>query len=194
MLAVVQAALRLTKAEDLDGFVRAIEGRVASLARAQTLLAQERWSGADLHALLRGELAGFLDAAGSGPKAALRGPRVAVPPIAVQPLSMAVHELATNALKYGALSVPHGRVHVTWETGPAPDSLLQLRWAESGGPAPKGPPSRRGFGTRVLSGTLRDQLGGAVSTTWEATGLVCDMEIPIGRLLQKSDANTGSGV
>jgi signal transduction histidine kinase/DNA-binding response OmpR family regulator len=189
MLAVVQAALRLTRTEDLDSFIRAIEGRVASLARAQTLLAKERWSGADFHALLRGELAAFLDGGGSGPRATLHGPRVAVPPNAVQPLSMAVHEL-TNAVKHGALSVPDGRIHVTWEMGPGPDRLLRLRWTESGGPKPKGPPARRGFGTRMLSGTLRGQLGGAVSTAWEATGLVCEMEIPIGRLLQSSNFNS----
>ncbi|GAA0600710.1 HWE histidine kinase domain-containing protein [Craurococcus roseus] len=180
MLAVVQAALRLTRADDLAGFVQAIEGRVAALARAQTLLAKDRWAGADLHAILRGELAAFLDG-GSGPRAELRGPPVALPPGAAQPLSMAVHELATNAVKYGALSAPAGRVSISWRVGGASGGVLGLRWVESGGPPPKGPPAKRGFGSRVLEGTLRGQLGGAVSMEWNGDGLACEIEVPLGR-------------
>jgi two-component sensor histidine kinase len=108
ILAVVQAALRLTRADDMPTFIRAIEGRVTALARAQAVLAADRWSSADLHALLRGGLVTFLDEGGSGPWVDLRGPVVALPPGAAQPLAIAVHELATNALKYGALSVPAG--------------------------------------------------------------------------------------
>ncbi len=180
VLAVVQAALRLTRADDTAGFVRAIEGRVSALARAQTLLAKDRWSGADLHALLRGELAAFLDG-GSGPRADLRGPVVVLPPGAAQPLSMAVHELATNAVKYGALSASTGRLSISWQVGGETGDVLRLRWVEAGGPAPDGPPARRGFGSRVLDGTLRRQLGGAVSMDWSGGGLACEIELPLGR-------------
>lgn len=181
MLAVVQAALRLTRADDMAGFVNAIQGRVAALARAQTLLAKDRWSGADLHALLRGELATFLDG-GSGPRAELRGPSVALPPGAAQPLSMAIHELATNALKYGALSASAGKLAISWHVDRAASGdVLRLRWAETGGPAPEGPPTKRGFGSRVLEGTVRGQLGGAVSVDWNGGGLVCGIEVPLGR-------------
>ncbi len=185
VLAVVQAALRLTRADDTAGFVRAIEGRVAALARAQTLLAKDRWAGADLHALLRGELAAFLD--GSGPRAELRGPAVALPPGAAQPLSMAIHELATNAVKYGALSALAGRLSISWRVDGETGDVLRLRWIETGGPPPKGPPAERGFGSRVLDGTLRKQLGGAVSMAWDEGGLVCEIEVPLGRAARVGD-------
>ncbi len=181
-LAVVQSALRLTRAPDLPSYVRTIEGRVGVLARAQTLLADDRWAGADLRAMLRGELAAFLDAGGGdGPRAELEGPTVALPAGMAQPLAMAMHELATNALKYGALSVPAGRVAVSWRLDGGPSGTLRLRWAEAGGPPVAGAPARRGFGSRVLDGTVRGQLGGAVSLAWEPAGLVCGIEVPLAR-------------
>ncbi|WP_458096378.1 HWE histidine kinase domain-containing protein [Roseomonas sp. WA12] len=179
MLAVVQAALRLTRAEDVPGFVRAIEGRVAALARAQMLLAADRWSGADLLSLLRGELTAFLDRKGSGPQVTLTGPRLILPAEATQPLSMAIHELATNATKHGALSASTGQVAVEWEVRRGPVDTLELRWSETGGPPPEGPPTRHGFGSRVLNGTLRSQLGGSVSMSWLPTGLVCAIALPL---------------
>ncbi|SHJ88047.1 Two-component sensor histidine kinase, contains HisKA and HATPase domains [Roseomonas rosea] len=179
MLAVVQAALRLTRAEDIGSFVQLIEGRVAALSRAQMLLSAEHWSGADLHSLLRGELSAFLDREGSGPQVALRGPRLTIPADATQPLSMAIHELATNATKHGALSRPNGLVSVEWQIRQAGTEHLRLRWAETGGPPTQGPPSRQGFGSRVLNGTLRNQLGGQVVMTWDAAGLVCDIDFPL---------------
>ncbi|MCR0983735.1 PAS domain-containing sensor histidine kinase [Roseomonas populi] len=178
-LSVVQAALRLTRAPDLPTYARAIEGRVAALARAQTLLADRQWSGADLLTLLRGELDGFLDRDGGGPQAEVDGPPVSLPAGAAQPLAMAIHELATNAVKYGALSAPEGRVEVNWTVeGGLPDRL-RLRWTERGGPALKKSPERRGFGTRVLDGTVRGQLGGTLSLGWRPSGLVCELDVPL---------------
>jgi PAS domain S-box-containing protein len=182
-LAVVLAALRLTQAPDLPSYVKAITGRVAALARAQTLLADDQWTGADLHTLLRGELDGFLSGGSGGePRAILVGPAVALPAGAAQPLAMAVHELATNATKYGALSAPGGRVAITWSLDGGISGTLRLRWAETGGPLVAGPPARRGFGARVLDGTVRGQLGGKVSLAWSAMGLVCDVEVPLVRI------------
>jgi PAS domain S-box-containing protein len=177
-LAVVQAAIRLTKAPDLPSYARIIEGRVGALARAQTLLADDRWAGADLRSLLRGELAGFLDSAG-GSQARLVGAAVTLPAGAAQPLAMAIHELATNAVKYGALSVPEGFVTVSWTLEGDLPGMLHLRWAETGGPPVTGVPERRGFGSRVLTGTVRRQLSGTVSLAWETAGLVCVMEVPL---------------
>jgi two-component sensor histidine kinase len=96
-------------------------------------------------------------------------------------VSRAAHELATNAAKHGALSVPGGRVAVSWRLEDGAPGVLRLRWAETGGPPVARPPTRRGFGSRVLEGTVRAQLGGAVSLHWDRTGLVCEMEVPLGR-------------
>jgi PAS domain S-box-containing protein len=187
-LAVVQAALRLTKAPDLASYIRAIEGRVGALARAQTLLADDRWAGADLRTLLQGELAPFLGAPADEQGAVfatdLDGPPVALPPGMAQPLAMALHELATNAVKHGALSLLAGRISVSWRlTRPRPAGapLLRLRWIEAGGPPIPRPPERRGFGSRVIEGTVQGQLGGSISLAWETSGLVCDIEVPLAR-------------
>jgi two-component sensor histidine kinase len=181
-LAVVQAALRLTRAEDIPSYIRAVEGRVAALARAHTLLAEDRWTGADLRAIVAGELAPFLGAGGQGPRAVLEGPDVGLPAIAAQPLGMAVHELATNAVKHGALSAPDGRVAVRWRLDQGlGGATLRLCWVESGGPVVPGAPARRGFGSRVLEGTLRGQLGGAVTLDWAPGGLVCELRVPLRR-------------
>ncbi|TCZ52743.1 PAS domain-containing sensor histidine kinase [Roseicella aquatilis] len=174
-LAVVQSVLRLTRAPDLPAFVRAVEGRVAALARAQSLLADDRWHGADLRALLEAELAPFL----AGQQVELDGPGVVLPVRAAQPVAMAVHELATNAVKHGALSVPGGRLSVHWTLGAGATPLLRLRWVEAGGPAIPQTPTRRGFGSRVLDGTIRGQLGGSIDLSWEPTGLACDLCLPL---------------
>ncbi len=181
MLSVVLAALRLTKADSMPHFVKAIEGRVMALARAQSLLAADKWAGADLHTLLRGEMNGFLTAEAPEPRVSLDGPAVALPPGAAQPLSMAIHELATNAIKYGALSTRGGLVSIGWQPLRLADQVpaLRLTWTETGGPAPEPQPGRRGFGSRVLSGTLRDQMGGRCSMDWQTTGLVCIIEVPL---------------
>jgi two-component sensor histidine kinase len=92
-----------------------------------------------------------------------------------------LHELATNAAKHGALSVPEGCVSVSWCLSHSAPGVLRLRWAEMGGPPVAGPPTRHGFGSRVLEGTVRGQLGGAVSLTWATTGLLCEIEVPLGR-------------
>ena len=177
-LAVVQSMVHLTPASDPASFKRAVEGRVSALARAQTLLADDRWRGADLRALLEGELVPFRS---EGHCVILEGPPVMLPSGAAQPLAMAAHELATNALKHGGLSAPTGSVSVSWRVQGGMPGTLRLRWAEVGGPPVAGPPTRRGFGSRVLDGTIRGQLGGRVSLTWESTGLVCEMDVPLGR-------------
>jgi PAS domain S-box-containing protein len=178
-LAVVQAALRLTPKHDPASYARAVEGRVKALARAHTLLAAGRWSGTGLQTLLEGELAPFLHPGGEreAPRAELAGPPVVLPPRIAQALSMALHELATNATKYGALSVSGGRVAVRWA---AEAGMLRLSWTESGGPPVAAPPAARGFGSRVIEGTIADQLGGRVLREWPVEGLVCRIAVPLG--------------
>jgi PAS domain S-box-containing protein len=185
-LAVVQAALRLTPKDDVESYARAVGGRVGALARAHTLLAKGQWSGAGLRDLAWGELTPFLGPAAADkqrqPRAALDGPDVTLVPDAAQAISMALHELATNATKHGALSMPDGRVSVIWETD-ADKGLLRLLWAEAGGPPVAAPPTRRGFGSRLLEATLKDQLGGTLTRDWRPGGLVCTIELPLARAL-----------
>ncbi|MDO9709116.1 PAS domain S-box protein [Paracraurococcus lichenis] len=182
ILAVVQAALRLTPRHDADSYAAMVEGRVSALARAHTLLAENRWTGADLAALLRAELQPFLTAAPEAPEATrilLEGPALTVAPQSTQALGMALHELATNAMKYGALSTAGGHVALGWEvTGEA----LRLRWEERGGPPLAGPPPASGFGTRVIEATLERQLGGTVRRDWRPEGLVVEAMLPIGTI------------
>jgi PAS domain S-box-containing protein len=184
-LAVVQAVLRLTRAETPQEFARAIEGRVAALARAQTLLTESRWMGADLTAMLRGELDPFLGNAGST-RVTFDGPPLTVAPMAAQPLSMTLHELATNSAKYGSLSAPGGALELTWIVDAAADRL-RLRWTETGGPPLAGPPAGRGFGSRVIRTTIHDQLGGEVAVEWQPSGLVCLIELPLGRVVARGE-------
>ncbi|WP_270934196.1 sensor histidine kinase [Falsiroseomonas oryzae] len=181
-LAVVLAALRLTPVDEPRAYAAAVEGRVSALARAHTLLTETRWAGADLRDLVCGELKPFLAPAGAkeGPRAQVVGPRVMLAPKAAQPLSMALHELATNAIKHGALSTKTGLVQVTWTYD---EAMLRLRWAEHGGPAIAAPPTRLGFGSRVMRGTVVDQLGGALDWAWPSSGLITEIGLPTARVL-----------
>jgi PAS domain S-box-containing protein len=187
-LAVVQSVLRLTRAPDQRAYALAVEGRVAALARAHTLLARERWAGARLQVVLAQELAPFAGPAGHEAAIAVRteleGPDLLLPAIVAQPLSMAAHELATNAAKYGALSMPGGRVRVSWQRDP--DSSLRLRWEERGGPTVPSPPRRRGFGMGVLDATIRGQLGGKIGFEWASEGLTCEVLVPGNRLVEST--------
>ncbi|MFC7334277.1 PAS domain-containing sensor histidine kinase [Rhodocista pekingensis] len=167
-LAVVSSVVRLTRQDTVEGFIDALDGRVAALARAHSLLAQERWTGGDLGTLAAAELAAYGDAA------LLSGPRVVLVPDAVQPTAMVLHELVTNAAKHGALSVPGGHVSLVWIR--RPEGGLWLDWREEGGPPVPGPPSRRGFGSEVLRATAA-QLGGPVEFHWEPAGLRCRLGI-----------------
>ncbi|WP_424140499.1 sensor histidine kinase [Roseomonas chloroacetimidivorans] len=184
-LAVVQSILRLTPADEAKAFAAAVEGRVGALARAHSLLADDGWSGADLRAVVERELAVHTVASGTVAALSLDGPQVHLSPAAVQPLTMVLHELATNAARHGALSNPGGTVEVTWRVGrrAGEDGLLRLRWAEQGGPPIPGPPTRRGFGSRFMDSTIRGQLGGVVERSWAPSGLVCEITLPLARIL-----------
>jgi two-component sensor histidine kinase len=182
-LAVVQAALRLTPREDARSFAEAVEARVGALARVQVLLAEANWRGADLRTLAEGAMAAFLPSAGlmpDAPRAELDGKPVRLAATAAQPVSLVLHELSTNAVKYGALSAHGGVVTLSWRTDPVA-GLLRLRWEERGGPAIAEPPARRGFGSRIIEATVRSQLGGQVENQWTPAGLACDIALPLDR-------------
>ncbi|MBU8537802.1 sensor histidine kinase [Falsiroseomonas tokyonensis] len=190
LLAVVQAAVRLTRAPDVETFSRTLQGRVSALARAHNLLAKESWAAVDLLAMLTGELLPFLgEAPGHQGRATLEGPSVALPAATAQPLAMLVHELATNAVKHGALSVETGRLRVRWTLDAG---RLRFAWTETGGPPVAGTPQQPGFGTRVLDGTVRRQLGGRILMDWRPAGLACTLELPL--TSQAGDAAEETGL
>ncbi|HEY8616314.1 PAS domain-containing protein [Phenylobacterium sp.] len=173
LLAVVQGTVSLSRADDTKALKEVIVGRINALARAHQLLADARWEGADLRTLVEEELLAF--SLGEAGRVAIQGQDVALPPAAAQAIAMALHELATNAAKYGALSVPTGRVRVGWtrEAGP-----LVIRWEEIGGP-PVSPPRRRGLGTNMLQRALEGPLRGRTRMDWRPEGVVCELELPL---------------
>lgn len=174
MLALVQAMVRLTKAETLPEYTAALTGRINALAHAHALLAQSRWDGADLMQIVGDELAPYRR--NDGANVTVSGPPIRLNPVAAQAVTMAIHELVTNAVKYGALSTPAGRVELSWQL--VASSRLTIQWAESGGP-PVRKPMRTGFGTTAVNQMIRHQLGGDVRLHWRPEGIACEMVVPI---------------
>jgi PAS domain S-box-containing protein len=173
VLATVQAIVHLTEAETIADYKNAVEGRVQALANVHTLFVKSRWSGAELHDLVTKELAPYRK--GDGTRVAIEGPAFALEPNAAQTIAVVVHELTTNAVKYGALSVIEGRIVISWT--PNNSGRLVLRWTETGGPAVS-TPTRKGVGTRVIASMIK-QAGGEIRSDWHPTGLLCEISIPI---------------
>jgi two-component sensor histidine kinase/PAS domain-containing protein len=172
-LAVVQALLRLTRTEDAGSFLPRVEARIAALARAHTLLAQARWQGVGLRRLLEAELGRH-----AAPNMVLKlaGPPVMLAAVATQPLAMVLHELASNAARYGALAQPGGTLTVGWSVAPA--GWLELVWEEGLTAVSAGAPPLRGIGSRILEATVQDQLGGRIARNWTPTGMHCVIRLP----------------
>jgi len=173
LLALAQATVHLTNGETAAELKSAIEGRLRALANAHTLLAQSRWAGADLRHLVLEELSPYC--AEDGARARIEGPDLMLEQQPAQAIALALHELTTNAVKYGALSIPSGRIDLTWHLQSI--NRLALRWVESGGPQIASP-TRQGFGTRVVT-RICEQLNGALKFDWRADGLICDIAIDI---------------
>jgi PAS domain S-box-containing protein len=172
VVAVVQSIMRLTRAETIEDYIGALDGRISALSSAHRLLASSRWEGADLNRLVDEEFAPYR--AGGKERVSVRGPVVVLPPATAQTIALALHELATNAAKYGALSSGTGRVNLTWRLS---DGRLELSWQESDGPQIE-PPSRRGYGSRAIVAGIERQLGGIVKFDWQTTGLHCTFSVP----------------
>lgn len=173
LLALVQATVSLSNADTPQDLKAVIGGRIQALSKAHDLLAEARGKGADLASLVRQELAPYCSE--KALRTDVNGAEVNLTPSQAQPFALLFHELTTNAVKYGALSVPSGRVRVRWTN--ADDGHLLLRWVEQDGPAIK-PPDRRGFGMRVIEEGVRRQLGGDVHFDWKPCGLTCSVELP----------------
>jgi two-component sensor histidine kinase/DNA-binding response OmpR family regulator len=171
-LAVVQAVLRMTHARNLNEYVAAVEGRISALARAHGLLSASRWQGADLARLINDELAPYKTAGER--RLSIAGPVLVLAPSMAQALAIVLHELATNAAKYGALSQPAGLLTVGWTKQ---DGVMTLNWVETGLTDVKAPTSR-GFGTTVIKASVQEQLRGKLTLDWRREGLRCAIEVP----------------
>jgi two-component sensor histidine kinase len=165
----------------------AIEGRLLALGRAHDLLLQARWSSADLGKIVRGATEAFDNP--DAPKFSIAGPDVRMTSGAVIAIAMTLNELCTNTTKFGALSIPTGRVEIAWTLDPntpdcnTPDQKpqrLRLTWTEKDGPAVQ-PPEKRSFGTRLIE-TLGKQLKGVVTLTYEPSGFVYSLDVPLASL------------
>jgi PAS domain S-box-containing protein len=172
VVAVVQSIMRLTRADSIDDYIGALDGRIGALSNAHRLLAGSRWEGADLNRLVDEEFAPYR--AGGKERVSVGGPVVVLPPATAQTIALALHELATNAAKYGALSSDTGRVALTWRVE---DGRLELSWTESDGPEIV-PPNRRGYGSRAIVAGIERQLGGIVKFDWRTSGLRCTLSVP----------------
>lgn len=168
-LATVQALARQSR-----GSEKALEARILALSKTHDLLTREAWTGAPLREVLENELSPYRT---GGDQIGLDGPAVSLSPREVLALGMTFHELTTNAAKYGALSVPEGRVRVEWSlAAEAGAQRLRLTWQESGGPLVQAP-TRTGFGTRLIAGGVRRELDGTAELAFEAKGLRCDLDV-----------------
>jgi two-component system CheB/CheR fusion protein len=173
ILATVAAIIQQSKKEQTgEEYAEALHGRIEALARAHELLSTSRWEGVDLRSLLETELAPYR-ASDNGQNVRLDGLDIVLTAPAAQSLAMAIHELATNAAKYGALSKPDGIVHVSWRSVISDGTpLLRVEWVESNGPAVEAP-GRRGFGTLMLTTIVPHELGSSVDLNYRKDGLVC---------------------
>src|SRR5262249_16194110 len=177
-LALVQSIVRLTRADTIKSYIAAVDGRIGALARAHTLLAQSRWQGADLARLVDEELAPYR--ADAPERVTAAGPDVSLEPRTAQTLALALHELATNAAKYGSLSVMSGRGGGNW--GMQPRSVFP-RCTPTRPPHPH-PPAGQGLGIRMISAGAERQLAGEAAFHWRPEGLYCSLCVPRGESIE----------
>jgi two-component sensor histidine kinase len=150
-----------------------IGGRIQALANVHSLFVETRWVGAEVSAIIKQELAPYLEE-GHDKRVRIDGLQTVLEPTTAQAIAVVVHELATNASKYGALSNAKGQIRLTWSR--SEDGQLVLRWTELGGPKTNAP-ERKGFGSRLIEGTI-SQLGGKALFEWGAEGLICEIAVP----------------
>jgi PAS domain S-box-containing protein len=179
-LALAQSIVRLTRAQNVNAYVQAVEGRITALARVHTVLSLSSWQGAEIRRLVAEEVAPYSEAG----QIQIDGAEVHLEPATAQTLALALHELVTNSAKYGSLSALSGRLAISWDL---PNDQLILAWVETGGP-PVSKPTSKGFGTRSVIASIETQLGGKADFDWRPEGLVCRLTVPLeGRRLVESD-------
>ncbi len=178
LLAVIQAMAHQTgrQAGSINRFLDRFGERLQALARSHDILVQEDWHGASLVELVRSQLGHYLDQSGS--QISIKGPSLQLKPEGAQSLGLALHELATNAAKYGALSVPSGRVNVDWKRIPtSKGGGLEIVWQEKGGPAVE-TPKGRGFGSLVIERNLARSMDADVKLDFNPEGVICRVQVP----------------
>jgi len=182
LLAVIQGMASQTArhAGSVDGFLKQFGARLQALAASHDLLVRESWYGASLSELINSQLAAHIEP-GAG-QVAVEGPAVALKPEAAQNLGLALHELAVNAAKFGALSVPDGRVSITWEQREADGNVVVLDWREQLGPKVK-VRRKQGFGSMAIEQNLVRALDAEVQLDFHPDGLRCHIIIPSSQLL-----------
>ena len=180
MLAIVNSIVHLSASDDPAVYAEAIQRRIHVLARAHNLLAHRGWEEVSLSEVLGG-LLGHLDPS----RVAFSGAPVMISPHAVQPISLATHELADNAVRHGALSARDGTVDVTW-TDFDTEGSLELHWRERGGPPPVANP-HRGFGGSIIAGMVELQLHGEMKRAWTPDGLLVLLRLPATSLIASKD-------
>jgi PAS domain S-box-containing protein len=171
-LALAQSIVRLTRAQNVNAYVQAVEGRITALARVHTVLSLSSWQGAEIRQLVAEEVAPYSEAG----QIQYEGAEVQLQPATAQTLALALHELVTNSAKYGSLSTLSGRLAISWE---AQTDRLVVGWVETGGP-PVTTPKSKGFGTRSVIASIETQLGGKADFDWRPEGLVCRLTVPLG--------------
>jgi PAS domain S-box-containing protein len=173
LLATTLATVNLSQSSSLEGLKQTIAGRIQALANVCSLFVATRWIGAELSAIATQELAPYSE--NPSERVLIDGPQILLEPSVAQAIAMMLHELATNAAKYGALSQPDGQVCLKWSH--AADDQLRLLWTERGGPAVQAP-TRNGVGSRIIEGMIT-QLKGKVRFDWRKDGLVCEITLPV---------------
>lgn len=180
-LATVQSMVRqaLRSTEDPTKLREAIESRLMALSRSHDLLSRENWKTAGLYDLVIDALEPFAEGDGGLERFSITGDNIRLPPRHVLAIGTALNELATNAVKYGALTADTGSVLVGWASEPSGSHRrVKLRWQERDGP-PVVPPTRRGFGSRAIELGLSGELDGAVRLEFFPEGLVCTIDFPV---------------
>ncbi len=183
-LANIQALVSQTSrsALTLATFTEGLNRRIRSMSRAHSLLTKSRWEGVSLEELIREEMHAY---EAEHPNFIVEGPALLLSPKTALSLSLAIHELATNAAKYGAFSVSSGRIDVTWRFGISGE--LHLLWSESGGPAVKAP-DRRGFGSTLIERALAIETGGRSTLTFDPAGVRCLITLPASAVERRAQA------
>jgi two-component sensor histidine kinase len=179
MLSVVHAISHQLAAGNPEDFARRFSERIQALSANQDLLIRNEWSGVEIENLVHAQLAHFADLIGS--RIAVQGPKLLLRGASAQAIGLALHELATNAGKYGALSTDKGRVHVSWGTV---DHSFTMSWTEREGP-PVSTPKRRGFGTIVTESMAEHSVDGKVALEYAPSGLTWRLTCPAGNVLER---------